>query len=281
MNSESIKAKIRNLANEKKVDSQVLLRSYLLERVLERISCSKYKDNFVLKGGLLICSLVGVDLRSTLDLDTTIKNIPLTKEYIEKIFEEIIHIDVDDIVEISIAKIQDIREEDEYGGIRLSLVGKMGKAKIPLKVDISTGDKITPKEISYTYKLLLEDRTIDIGAYPLETVLAEKIESILARSTLNTRMRDFYDVFILLKTKKTILDTKLLNKAFINTSKKRSTYTDITTDVNLILEKIFKDNDLKELWRRYQVKYPYAKDIDWEKDIQPSCLEIISIIIQD
>lgn len=278
MNSESIKAKIRNLANKKNIDSQILLRSYLLERILERISHSKYKDNFVLKGGLLICSLVGVDLRSTLDLDATIKNIPLTKESIEKIFREIIDIDVGDIIKMSITKIQDIRDEDEYSGVRLSLVAKMDKAKIPLKVDISTGDKITPKEISYTYKLLLEDRSISIGAYPIETVLAEKIESILSRNLLNTRMRDFYDIYILLKTKKTIVDVEILKKAFINTSKKRKTYIDITIDVTSILEKIFKDDDLKDLWERYQIKYPYAKDIEWEQDIKISCLEIINIL---
>ena len=199
MTSMQMKSLIRNLAKEKNVNAQILLRNYMLERLLERISESPYKEIFVLKGGMLVASMVGVDSRSTIDLDATLRNFPLKEDKLIKAFEEILNVNVKDNIKIELLSISEIREEADYHGFRLALIGKIDESKIPLKVDITTGDKITPHAVKYSFKLLLENRNIEVFAYNLETVLAEKIESIISRATENTRMRDFYDIYILQK----------------------------------------------------------------------------------
>lgn len=171
-----MKSLIRNLAKEKNVNAQILLRNYMLERLLERISESPYKENFVLKGGMLVASMVGVDSRSTIDLDATLRNFPLKEDKLIKAFEEILNVDVKDNMKIELLSISEIREEADYHGFRLALIGKIDESKIPLKVDITTGDKITRHAVRYSFKLLLENRNIEVFAYNLETVLAEKIE---------------------------------------------------------------------------------------------------------
>ena len=263
-NSQQIKDLIKNLAKKKDINAQILLRNYMLERLLERISLSDYKDNFILKGGMLVAALVGVDIRSTIDMDATIKNYPVSLEAIEKAFNSIISVPIDDGITMTIKKIDEIRDEDEYSGFRVSLDAKLDNARITVKVDITTADKITPKEVIYKFDLLLEDRSIEILAYNIETVLAEKIETIISRSIANTRMRDFYDIYILLELQIENIDFKVLSKAIINTAEKRNTR-NVISEGDLILDEIFSDENMLKSWANYQLKYSYAEGISWEE----------------
>lgn len=234
----------------------------MLERLLERISQSNFKDNFILKGGMLVAAMVGVDLRATIDMDTTIIGLPLERERIATIFQEIIQIDIFDNISMTLKGIEEIREEAEYPGLRVTLEASMGTAKIPLKVDITTGDRITPKEIIYSYKLMIENRTIDVFAYNLETVLAEKLETIITRGVVNTRMRDFYDLFILINVFADHFSYSLLKEAVIMTSERRGTTEELKKAV-AVFDQIENDNDMAVLWMRYQNSFSYAKDIEW------------------
>jgi predicted nucleotidyltransferase component of viral defense system len=204
-----LNALVRNLAKEKNVGAEIILRNYMLERLLERIALSAYKTNFVLKGGMLIAAMVGLDTRTTMDLDATISGQNLTEAQITEVFKEIISIQVDDNVAFAFKKITEIREEAEYPGYRVSFEARLDNTRQTLKVDITTGDTITPSKIEYQFNLMFEDRAISIFSYNLETVLAEKIESILVRGTTNTRMRDFYDVYILTTMLSDNIDLKI------------------------------------------------------------------------
>lgn len=274
--SRQLKDLIKNMASEKDINAQILLRNYMLERLLERISISEFKDKFILKGGMLVAALVGVDMRSTIDMDATIKYYPVTEKSIREAFDIILSVPLNDGVQIKYIKIEEIRAEDEYNGFRVSLEALMDNARIPIKVDITSGDEITPKEIVYTFDLLLEDRSIDILAYNLETVLAEKIETIISRGIANTRMRDFYDVYILLKLQGYNMDNDLLTKALIATTKKRGSI-NLLNEGELILKEVFADNSSYKHWTRYQVKYIYANDISW-KEIETSVMELWSAL---
>ena len=191
---EQVKGKIKNIAKEMKADARILMRLHMMERFLERVSISKYKDNFIMKGGMLVTAMVGVSLRSTMDIDTSIKNQNLSAEDARRIIDEIKNIDLGDGVTFEVKGVSNIMDEMEYPGVRFAMNAVMGKLITPLKIDISTGDVITPRAIEYHYKLLLEDRFISLWSYNLETILAEKIQTVLARGLLNTRMRDFYDI---------------------------------------------------------------------------------------
>ena len=262
MTSMRMKALIRNIAKEKNINSGIVLRNYMLERLLERISKSKYKDNFVLKGGMLVASIVGIDSRATIDLDATLRHFPLSKEKLEKAFEDILKIEIDDGITIKLLNIVEIREDAEYHGFRLSLVGMVDESKIPLKVDITTGDKITPDAIKYSFKLLLEDRNVEVLAYNLETVLAEKVESIISRGVANTRMRDFYDIYILTKLQGENINSSLFKKALAATSKNRGSENQISNAENILID-ISESEKLKSLWKNYITKNPYAQEINW------------------
>lgn len=263
MTSMRMKALIRNIAKEKNINSAVVLRNYMLERLLERISKSKYRDNFILKGGMLVASIVGIDSRATIDLDATLRHFPLSKEELERAFGDILKIEIDDGITIKLLNITEIREDAEYHGFRLGLVGMVDESKIPLKVDITTGDEITPDAIKYSFKLLLEDRNIEVLAYNLETVLAEKLESIISRGVTNTRMRDFYDIYILTKFQAKNIDKDLFKKALIATSKNRGSENQISNTENILID-IKESEKLKSLWKNYIVKNPYAQDISWD-----------------
>lgn len=267
-----VKDLIKNKAKAKKINPQILLRIYMMERVLERIALSKYKNKFILKGGMLIGALVGLSLRTTIDIDATIKAFPVTKANILTIFEHLLSINIDDGIEMKLLNIKEIREEDKYAGFRLSLLAVMESARIPIKFDISVGDKITPKEIKYSFKLILEDRSIDILAYNIETVLAEKFETIISRGSSNTRLRDFYDIYILLKTQKEKINPKLLKKAIKSTMDYRGT-TPLLTKKDIILDEIFSDKALHESWILYQKKYKYPMNVSWE-EIKDSVLSL-------
>lgn len=198
-NAMSLKALINNIAKENKISAQSVLQTYMLERLLERISVSEYKDNFILKGGMLISAMLGIDSRTTMDMDTTIKGFALTKENISNIMNKICKIDIDDGVTFEIQKIELIREDDDYGGYRITFKANyMEKMPVIMKIDITTGDKITYKEIQYSFELMLENRKIQVWSYNIETVIAEKFESIIKRGVLGTRIRDYYDVYMLL-----------------------------------------------------------------------------------
>lgn len=263
-NAIKLKALIRNLSKEKNVNAQILLRNYMLERLLERISLSKYKNNFILKGDMLISAMVGLDARSTMDMDATIKGMVVAKDTIEAMFNEILSFPLDDGVTLSIKDIEAIRNESNYSGYRISIDTIFGEMKQLLKIDITTGDKITPRELGYSFKLMLEPRNIEVLAYNLETVLAEKLETIIYRGTTNTRMRDFYDVYILTKLQEKNINNDLLREALFATATKRGT-TELLPDYKRISLEVEQSKTMQDLWQRYQLKYNYADNISWEE----------------
>lgn len=262
-NAMQLKAYVKNLAKEKKISAQIVLQNYMLERLLERISVSKYHDNFILKGGFLLAAMVGLDTRATMDMDATIKGLPVTKETISRMFVDICKIHIDDDINFEFSGIDDIREDDEYGGYRVSLTGNYPPMAVPLKIDITTGDKITPREMVYSFNLMFEERSINVLAYTLETILAEKLETIISRGDQNTRPRDFYDVYILNTLQKQNIDKQILKEAFAATVKKRGTEY-IVVNYKEIIENISKSSVMKDQWTRYKKEFDYAKDISFE-----------------
>ena len=262
----AVKAKIKNKAGGSSDKSQIMLRIYLMERLLERVSLSRYRDNFVLKGGLLVSSLVGVDMRSTMDIDTTVKSLPLNKSAIQKILEEIMAIGLEDGVLFRITKVQDIMEGHEYEGLRFMIDCTMDKLKQTIKMDISTGDEITPKAIAYKLPLIIEDRTIELWAYNLETLLAEKLETIMVRAEANTRMRDFYDIRVLLEQDAETIDRDTMKAAFYATCKKRGSIELIGT-IDDVINKIADDETMKQLWNNYRKTNYYVGALEWEEVI--------------
>ena len=262
--SKQLKDLIRNLSKEVGIEAHVLIRKYMMERFLERVSSSKYNGSFILKGGMLVAAFVGVEARATMDIDTTIKGIPVTIVDMERTITEISNIDLDDNVKFRIKKVSEIIDEAEYSGIRFSMDAVLDGAVIPLKIDISTGDVITPREIAYSYKLMFEDRTIPIMTYPIETVLAEKLETVISRSITNTRMRDFYDIHILLKSQN--INADILALALERTAKKRGNFS-LLENAESVLKIVKSDEDMKRLWNIYQKKFKYAGEYTWDEVI--------------
>lgn len=262
--SKQLKDLIRNLSKEVGIEAHVLIRKYMMERFLERVSSSKYNGSFILKGGMLVAAFVGVEARATMDIDTTIKGIPVTMVDMERTITEISNIDLDDNVKFRIKKVSEIMDEAEYSGIRFSMDAVLDGAVIPLKIDISTGDVITPREIAYSYKLMFEDRTIPIMTYPIETVLAEKLETVISRSITNTRMRDFYDIHILLKSQN--INADILALALERTAKKRGNF-NLLENAESVLKIVKSDEDMKRLWNIYQKKFKYAGEYTWDEVI--------------
>ena len=262
--SKQLKDLIRNLSKEVGIEAHVLIRKYMMERFLERVSSSKYNGSFILKGGMLVAAFVGVEARATMDIDTTIKGIPVTIVDMERTITEISNIDLNDNVKFRIKKVSEIMDEAEYSGIRFSMDAVLDGAVIPLKIDISTGDVITPREIAYSYKLMFEDRTIPIMTYPIETVLAEKLETVISRSITNTRMRDFYDIHILLKSQNINVD--ILALALERTAKKRGNFS-LLENAESVLKIVKSDEDMKRLWNIYQKKFKYAGEYTWDEVI--------------
>lgn len=261
--STQLKALIRNLSKEKGVSAEILLRNFMLERLLERISLSEYKNQFILKGGMLIAAIVGIDTRSTMDMDATIRGLTLTVENLKEIFIEILSVPVDDGVLMTLSKLENIRDESEYPGIRVSINTKFDKTRQTMKVDITAGDKITPRAIEYKFRLLLEDRLISVLAYNLETVFAEKLETILSRGTTTTRMRDYYDIHILMELHESNLNEDFLKQAFIETSRHRGSFDNIKKSSDEYIEMIETSEILLNLWERYRSKNEYASEIGW------------------
>lgn len=277
--SKQLKDLINNKAKKFNLSPQILLTRFFMERFLERISLSKYKNNFILKGGILISSMVGVDFRMTKDMDLTIKNIPLNEVFIKNALIEITNIEIDDGTTFKLLDLQSIREEFEYSGFRARFSCVLDKTQNIIQLDITTGDVITPSEVKYSYELLIEKRKINITCYPIETILAEKVESILSKNITTTRMKDFYDCYMLGKLYIDEINREDLIKAIKNTARTRKTefiFDNIQKTINLIEN----DESLKFLWTAYSSQFDYAKKIKFESLIEEikKLLKIIELI---
>lgn len=272
MNSQKIKDKLKNIAKEKNVDFNILLHEYMYERFLERLSISKYKNNFILKGGYYLSTLFGIENRATIDIDACLKNSELSKTNLLKMVEEIINIKIDDGAELCIKGIEKIRQEDEYGGFRIGITVNIDNIRETFHFDVATGDPITPKEITYEYNLLLENRSIKLLAYNLETVLAEKLETILTRGERSSRMKDYHDIYLIMNTKKEMININHLNQAIFNTFTKR----EFKGNIKEIFNDIKDSKILEEKWLNYK-RRKKIKNIDF-KDTIYAIEQLINII---
>ena len=260
--AKQLKDKISNLSKATGQKNDVLLRRYAMERLLERIALSPYRDNFILKGGMLVSAMVGISDRVTMDIDTTIRGLPLTESDMERILQEIASIPLDDNIQFRFKKATSIMEEAEYGGIRVSMDALLQNTVIPLKVDISTGDSITPHELQFSYRLMFEDRSINVMAYPLENVLAEKIHAVVTKGVSNTRMRDFYDIHILRHAFQTEIDAGILKMAVEATFANRDSSNQMK-NAGAVLDDIQKNMEMQERWGGFQSEYEYARMFRW------------------
>ena len=260
--SEQIKGAIRNISKKTGVNPNSLLQMCLFEGILEKLSKSKYSENFILKGGLLISSLIGVDMRSTMDMDTTLRGIPLNEESISNILNEILAIEIDADIEYKLIKLSPIRQEDVYEDFCASISCIFGKINATLNIDITTGDVITPREMNYSYSKILEEGTIPIMTYTIETILAEKFETISSRNITTTRARDFYDLYMIYSIYKDKIDKDILRKAIERTSKYRGSF-ETALQYKEIVELFRESETPKELWKKYTQSNPYSKDVDF------------------
>ena len=277
-NAMCLKARIRNIAKQKNIPAQVILQNYMFERLLVRMARSEYREKFVLKGGMLVSAIVGLDNRATMDLDTTLKNLPMNPETIQSALEQIIAVPSDDDVTFTIGSITPIRDDDVYGGYRVMLDARYDTILAPLSIDVSTGDAITPHAVQFSFSEIFDaDKSFNLWAYNIETVLAEKVETILRRTVFNTRPRDYYDVYILSKTQP--YDSGLLREAVQATAEHRGT-TDQIADVQGILKDISESKAIQAMWNKYRKQFAYAKDITFEMVIE-SLIVICSCMIQD
>ena len=274
INPASLKGKINNIAKNKNLSPQEVLQMFFFERFLERLSYSKYKSNFIIKGGLLISSIIGIDNRTTMDMDTTITGIPLKENIIKNIVSEIVSIEINDNIQFKIIDITDIREQDEYENFRIKLVAEFGKIKSIMKVDITTGDIIIPEKIEYSYPCMFNDKELNIFAYPIETILAEKYESIIKRNISTTRMRDFYDLYTLYGLRKEEFDSHSLKQAILSTAEKRGSIS-LMQEADEIIKDIEEDSYFEELWGIYLKDNPYITELKFKDTI-----EVVKIIAE-
>lgn len=272
-NAMQLKAIIKKMAQERNISAQLVLQNYMLERLLERVSVSRYREHFILKGGFLIAAMVGLDTRATMDMDATIKGYPVDEKTVRTMFEDICAIPLQDDVSFSFRSISEIREGDEYTGYRIALTADFPPMAVPLKLDITTGDKITPKEVEYSFKLLMEDRSISILAYNLETILAEKLETVISRGDLNTRSRDYYDIYVLLKLQSQNICKEQLREALTATCTKRGS-TGVIKNYAAIIDRVSLSAVMQDQWKKYQTDFTYAADISF----QDTCGAVLSIM---
>ena len=254
---EQLKGKIRNVAKEKDLHAQEVLQMYLFERVIERLSASRYKANFILKGGLLIASMIGIAERTTMDMDTTVNGVRMEEETIKRVIKEVLATDVGDGIEFIMTKIEPIYEVGAYNNFRVSFNALYGKMNVPMKIDITTGDIITPSAIEYSYQMMFETKSVSVMAYTLETILAEKYETIIGRNIGNTRARDFYDLYVIFKSRKSEINRRYLVTAVEATSKKRGSES-VLSDWKEICEEIKNEEALMDLWNNYIEDNRYA-----------------------
>ena len=271
---QAVKDKLKNVSREKNVDFNSVMRFYMYDRFVERLSKSKYKDNFILKGGFYLSKLFGLDNRSTMDIDTAIRKAEFTEENIIKMINEIINIDVGDNVKFKIEKTETIRDEDEYGGLRITINFMLENIKDKFHIDLATGDPIYPRPDNYRYESLIGDEVYKVWSYNLETVLAEKIETILSKLETSSRMKDYYDIYLIYKFKFDKIDKEKFRGAVEKTFKKREIDADLITNLNIVKE----SKVLKDKWISYSRKYSYARDVEFEETLK--CLEqFINIIV--
>lgn len=263
-NAMQLKAIIKNIAKNKNISAALVLQNYMLERFLERVSLSRYHDNYIIKGGFLIASMVGLDARATMDMDATIKGYPVNEEAIRKMVEDIIVVPVEDAIHFCLKSVREIREGDEYTGYRVALTADYEKMAVPLKLDITTGDKITPREIEYSYKLMMEDRSIRVLAYNLSTILAEKLETVVSRGDQNTRPRDYYDIYILSKLQAENIDIGNLKAALSATTAKRGS-SELMKQYAEIMRTVKSSDVMKRQWDNYRKDFDYAAGIEFEE----------------
>lgn len=261
MVEEKVKLKAKELEDKYNLNYYESLQRFMFERILERISVSKYQDNFILKGGLLLAAMFGVENRTTKDMDTTITGIDISKDRMVNVLNEILSIDLKDGVKFDIVSITDIREEDEYGGNKYHITGRVNSTKVNLEIDISTGDKVTPKELKFKYPLLFESRSILINSYNIETILAEKIETVLRRGKYNSRMKDYYDIYFFLTKLKNEIDVNILKDAIDNTFTKRESF-EYLNDYDEIIKSIINSDRIKTNWNSYSKKNSYANNLE-------------------
>ena len=269
-----LKAKVKNLSGGNSSKAQMLIRNYFMERFLERIAQSEYRDHFILKGGMLAASLVGLNTRATMDIDASVKAVSLSKEDAMQMIERIIAVDIPDETRFQISKVSDIMEDHDYPGLRFFLNAQLEKLQQTIKIDISTGDAITPRAVEYSFPLMFEDRTIAIWSYNLETLLGEKLETIMARGTANTRMRDFYDLHMLSIQQK--YDREILKKAFLATSQKRNTIHQLP-DMHDIVQRVATDKEMKNRWENYRKDSFYVGLLSWET-VMDSIMHLADIV---
>lgn len=258
--AEQIKGAVKNIAKKMNLKPQEVLQIFMFERLVERLSVSKYKENFILKGGLLIASMIGIAERTTMDMDTTIQGLPMTEEEMERIVKEILAIDVEDGIYFEYQGMQPIREDDEYNNFCVSICAMYGKMKIPMKIDITTGDRITPRQIDYAYKFMFEDKSVLVKAYTLETIIAEKYETVIRRNIGNTRARDFYDLSVLIKIKKNEIRWNVLKEAVYATATKRGSLEELA-EYKEIIEDMRDSQFLERIWEKYKEENTYSEGI--------------------
>ncbi|MBR2091682.1 MAG: nucleotidyl transferase AbiEii/AbiGii toxin family protein [Fibrobacter sp.] len=259
-NEMQLKALVKDLSAKYGITPQATLQMYCLERLLDRIAASRFRNHFIIKGGFLIASILGVGSRSTMDIDATVKGFSVSYENVDSIFKEICGIDIADQQTFSFERIEEIREKDDYLGLRVFVECRYGKMNVPLTVDLTTGDTIIPHEIEYMYKCVFDDKMIPIIAYPLENVFAEKLDTIISRGVANTRTRDFYDVYTLYALKKEEVNFETLRLALEATSRRRNTF-EILKEYPQVLEDIKADSPQNDFWRRFVAKNPFARGI--------------------
>lgn len=276
-NIQSFKGKVRKLSQETGLSHNQIIQNFMFEKFLDRLSLSNYKNNFIIKGGCLLSSIMGIDMRTTMDIDTNITGLPFTLENITEMISEIINTDIDDNVSFQIVSIEEIKEQQEYDGYRFTLLCKFENIKVNFHIDISTGDIITPRAIEYSYKKILENEYISVMAYNNETILAEKIQSILDKKIGNSRMKDFYDIYYFVNYRYSDLNLEYLKDAIIKTFNHRDTFDDIQRS-DTILSEIGEDAFMNQLWDNYSKKYNYANNIRFA-DCISSIKKIINIIV--
>lgn len=259
--------KSKKLAKDSGLTQLELYQRFMFERILERISVSKYNENFILKGGLLLSAMLGINSRSTRDMDISIKGIDVSQDKMLKILNEILSIDINDKVKFEVVNITDIRADDEYGGNKYHLVGKLENLKVALEIDISTGDEITPKELNFEYTSIFDNKKIYIGTYNIETILSEKVETILRRGKYNTRMKDYYDVYFFLTKLKNEINLEIFKQALNNTLRKREAF-DYYNDYKQILNGLTNDERINNYWNTYKKKTKYAQNIEFNEIIR-------------
>lgn len=278
--SKQLKDKVRNISKGDNYVAKTLIRNYMMERLLERISLSEYRDHFILKGGMLIASFIGVDMRATMDIDTTVKALPVNENDVQKVVSHICEIPLDDGVRFRISSVTRILEDFEYPGIRMRMEAVLDRMKQVIKLDISTDDVITPGAIEYEYKLLFEDRVISLLTYNRETLLAEKVQTILTRGIASTRLRDYYDVYSIMKMQTDEVDKALLREAFNATCRKRESILS-KEEMTETLIQIKDDAGMAQMWERFREKNYYVGDLDWESVLSVVLRVISTYIIEE